>query len=107
MAQITLKACSHWIPAKMVSKETVEVLEEITKRLKKIKCEGPYLNQLIYELDNNLRRSNAALWLKENRAELRRSVYLMSELDPLSTDSQNVRTEKLRISAKLIEVIEA
>lgn len=107
MAQIMFKACSHWVPVNRVSRETVETFNEVTRRLRQIECEGPYLSQLLYKLKNNLEKENSALWLKKNREELRRSVYLMSELDLLSTDSKKVCIEKLRISAKLIEVIES
>ena len=109
MTEVTFRTieCAHWIPVNRVSKETVQTFEEVVRRVKRIKCDSPYLSQLLYELNINLRSENSALWLKENRKSLRDSVYLMSELDPMSTDSNNVRTEKLLIGAKLIEVIEA
>lgn len=109
MAEVTFRTieCSHWIPANRVSRETIQTFEEITRRVKRIKCDSPYLSQLLHDLSENLKSENSALWLKENRKELRNSVYLMSELDPISTDSSKLRTEKLIIGAKLIEVIEA
>ncbi len=108
MAEVTFRTieCPHWIPAR-VSYKTVQTLEEVTKRVRRIKCDSPYLSQLLYDLNENLKSENSALWLKENRKELRNSVYLMSELDPISTDSSKLRTEKLIIGAKLIEIIEA
>lgn len=109
MAEVTFRTieCAHWVPANRVSKETVQALEEVVRRVKHIKCDSPYLVQLLYDLTENLRSENSSLWLKENREALRNSVYLMSELDPISTDSMKIRTEKLIIGAKLIEVIEA
>lgn len=108
MAEVTFRTieCPHWIPTR-VSYKTVQTLEEVIKRVRRIKCDSPYLSQLLYDLNENLKSENSALWLKENRKELRNSVYLMSELDPISTDSSKLRTEKLIIGAKLIEVIEA
>ena len=108
MAEVTFRTieCPHWIPAR-VSYKAVQTLEEVIKRVRRIKCDSPYLSQLLYDLNENLKSENSALWLKENRKELRNSVYLMSELDPISTDSSKLRTEKLIIGAKLIEVIEA
>ncbi len=111
MAQITFttKACSNWIPAtNRVSAKTLATFNEIEKEIKKnIKNRGPYLEQFLYEMRENLKRPDSATWLEENRKENRESVFLMPDLDLLSTDSKELRIEKLIIGAKLIEVIEA
>lgn len=110
MAQITFttKACSNWIPVdNRVSKNTRSMVIEVEDLVAHIKCNNFYLNELIKELKVNLSRSDFKTWLKENRKEFRDTVYLMSALDPLSTDSDEMRTKKLLIGAKLIEIIES
>lgn len=110
MAQITFttKACPNWIPANArVSKGTLSTLAEVEKMITRMKCDNLYLTELIKELKVNLSREDSKNWLKENRKEFRDTVYLMSVLDPLSTDSEEVRTGKLLIGAKLIEIIES
>ena len=43
MAEVTFRTieCSHWIPANRVSRETIQTFEEITRRVKLIKCDSP------------------------------------------------------------------
>lgn len=110
MAQITFttKACPNWISIDArACKEIISTLAEVEKMVAHIKCDDPYLIDLIRELKINLSKANFKAWLKKKRNEFRDTVYLMSALDPLSTDSDEICKEKLLIGVKLIEIIEA
>ena len=106
---ITTKTCPYWIPTNTrVSNETIQTFFKTEKTIRKtIKNRGPYLEKLLYDLRTNLKKIDSAIWLRENRNELREAVYLVPDLDVLSTDSDEVRNAKLTIGAQLIEVIEA
>lgn len=110
MAQVTIttKACSNWIPVNTrVSEHTIKTFFEVEEMAKHIQCEDKFFKQLLRELRFYLFRSYSSIWLKKNREELRDTVYLLSALDPLSSDPDEVCAEKLLIGAKLIEIIES
>lgn len=110
MAQVTIttKVCSDWIPVnKRVSEYTLKTFFEVEEMAKNVECEDQYLSQLLRDLKFYLTKPYFGIWLKENRKELRESVYLMSALDPLSSDSDEVCNYKLLMGAKLIEIIES
>ncbi len=110
MAQVTIttKSCPDWIPTnEQVSKYVLKTFFEVEEMATHLQCEDEYFKQLLRELKFYLTKPYSGIWLKENRKELRETVYLMSALDPLSTDSDEICNDKLLMGAKLIEIIES
>lgn len=86
--------------------KVVEDLYQIKKLASKVVTERSYwFDSLIFSLETNLVKNPKPNWLVENRDELMNTVYLISDLEVLSTDDEHEKKSKLLLSTKLIEFI--